>query len=84
MTKTEKYELFRKTADIPRTGWLTRGIAAPESVAAHMHGCFLLAYFLLPEAAPGDGYDKKTVLQMLLLHDLGEAVTGDIPRPQKA
>ena len=83
MTAKEKFILFSELADIPRTGWVQRGIENPESVAAHIYGCWLLGVFLLPEAYPADGYDKQRILNMLLLHDLPEAVTGDIPRPQK-
>ena len=83
MTEAQKYALFATLAQIPRTGWVERNVPHPESVAEHIYGCWLLGYFLLPETATDASYDKQTVLQMLLLHDLPEAVTGDIPRPVK-
>ena len=47
-----------------------------ESVAEHSWRCALMAYFLkdqFPDA------DMNKVMSMCLLHDLGEAFTGDIP-----
>ena len=47
-----------------------------ESVAEHSWRAALMAYFLrdkFPEA------DMDKVIKMLLIHDLGEAFTGDIP-----
>ena len=47
-----------------------------ESVAEHCWRAALMAYFLrdeLPEA------DMDKVIKMLLIHDLGESFTGDIP-----
>ena len=48
----------------------------PESVAEHSWRMALMAYFIrdeFPEA------DMNKVMQMCLIHDLGEAFTGDIP-----
>ena len=47
-----------------------------ESVAEHCWRAALMAYFLRDEF-PGADMDK--VIRMCLLHDLGEAFTGDIP-----
>lgn len=47
-----------------------------ESVAEHSWRAALMAYFLKDEF-PGADMDK--VIRMCLLHDLGEAFTGDIP-----
>jgi putative hydrolase of HD superfamily len=59
-----------------RTGWLDRGIppAACESVADHTFRTALLAWL-----AAGDDLDRDRVLKLALLHDLAEAVTGDLP-----
>lgn len=78
-----KYSLFASLAQTSRTGWVQRGVKDPESVAEHIYGCWLLGTFLLPEEGEHEHYRKNDVLQMLLLHDLPEAVTGDIPRPVK-
>lgn len=47
-----------------------------ESVAEHSWRMALMAYFL-QDAFPGADMDK--VIRMCLIHDLGEAFTGDIP-----
>lgn len=47
-----------------------------ESVAEHSWRAALMAYFLRDEFPDAD-MDK--VIKMLLIHDLGEAFTGDIP-----
>jgi putative hydrolases of HD superfamily len=61
---------------IPRTGWLDRGVPAgeAESVADHTFRVALLAWL-----AAGPGMDRDRVLKLALLHDLAEAVTGDVP-----
>ncbi len=60
----------------PRTGWALRGIAAPESVAAHSHGVALVALALLELTR--EPLDRARVLAMAILHELPEAVTGDL------
>ena len=47
-----------------------------ESVAAHSWRLSVLALLLLPEFPEIDG---NRLLRMCLIHDFGEAVTGDIP-----
>lgn len=49
-----------------------------------MYNCWLMAAFYLPETILDcEEYDKNEVLNMLLIHDLGEYRTGDIARPDK-
>ena len=48
----------------------------PETVAAHSWRTALMAYLLKDEL--GDA-DMDRVIRMCLIHDIGEAVTGDIP-----
>ncbi len=57
-----------------RRGWELRGVPSPESVADHSLGVALLAAAL----APGQGLDPARVVTMAALHDLCEAVCGDI------
>ena len=52
-----------------------------ESVAEHSFRAALMAYFLKDEFPEAD-MDK--VIKMCLLHDLGEAFTGDIPAFEKS
>jgi len=59
-----------------RTGWVDRGIPAEqaESVADHSFRVALLAWL----AAGGTGLDRDRVLKLALIHDLAEAITGDL------
>jgi len=59
----------------PRTGWLLRGVRQPESVADHSWGT---AYLCAIHAGPA-GVDSGRAVAMAVIHDLAEAVTGDIP-----
>jgi putative hydrolase of HD superfamily len=65
----------------PRTGWVQRGVPQPESVAAHSYGV-ALAVLVLAHALP-QPLDTGRALQMALLHDLPEALTGDIATPAR-
>ena len=70
-------------SDIGRSGWIKREVQNPESLAEHMYGCWLIAAMYLPVRSEEKEYDKSKILNMLLIHDLGEISTGDIPRPEK-
>ena len=59
-----------------RAGWALRGIAAPESVAEHSHRVALLALVLAPRAEAG--LDVARCVAMAVVHDLAEALVGDI------
>ncbi len=61
-----------------RHSWTSTG--RHETVAAHSWRLCVMA-FLLKDELPGVDMDK--VLRMCLIHDFGEAVTGDIPSFQK-
>ena len=60
---------------VPRTGWTRFPIpaGAVESVADHSFGVALLAWLLCPSEL-----DRARVLEMALVHDLAEVVTGDL------
>ena len=63
---------------LPRTGWVDRGIPATsaESVADHSYFTMLIAWVV----AQGDAsLDANRVLQLALIHDVAEAIAGDIP-----
>lgn len=62
-----------------RTGWLQRGVPAAENVAAHSYGAAYTALVL--HALIDDPPDLGRTLALVVLHDLPEALTTDIPRP---
>ena len=59
-----------------RTGWVDRGVPAErvESVADHSFRVALLAWL----ASGGTALDRNRVLALALIHDLAEAITGDL------
>jgi putative hydrolase of HD superfamily len=61
---------------VDRTGWLDRGVppGEAESVADHSFRTAILAWLAAPE-----NIDRDKVLKLALVHDLAEAITGDIP-----
>jgi putative hydrolase of HD superfamily len=71
-------------SDLPRTGWLLRGVRPCESLADHSYGVALVA-MLLVDALRSEGaeIDGELTLRMALVHDAAEAKTGDVPMPQK-
>ena len=64
---------------VARTGWTRHPIpyAEVESVADHTFAMALLAYLFCPE-----DLDRGRVLEMSLVHDLPEIVTGDLTPSQ--
>ena len=67
----EAYRLKDET----RTGWSLRGVEAPESVADHSWGTAYLVLLYAEEA----GADRARAIEIALVHDIAEAITGDIP-----
>jgi putative hydrolases of HD superfamily len=61
---------------VTRSGWTSAG--QPESVAEHTWRLCLMA-MLLYRREPG--VDVGRLLRMCLVHDLGEALGGDVPAP---
>jgi putative hydrolase of HD superfamily len=70
------FHLAGRLKETPRAGWALRGIADPESVAEHSHRAALLALVLAPRAEPP--LDVARCVAMALVHDLAEALVGDI------
>lgn len=60
--------------DAERTGWVLRGITRPESVADHSWGTALLCLLF----AAREGVDVDRAVRIALVHDLAEAITGDV------
>ncbi len=71
-------------SDLPRTGWLLRGVRPCESVADHSFGV-ALATLLLVDALRAEGrvIDGEKALRMAIVHDAPEAALGDVPMPVK-
>ncbi|MFP4375696.1 MAG: HD domain-containing protein [Spirochaetales bacterium] len=58
-----------------RTGWTLRAVTDPESVADHSWGTALLCMSYATTA----GVDSQAALEIALVHDAAEAITGDVP-----
>jgi putative hydrolase of HD superfamily len=71
-------------SELPRTGWLLRGVRPCESIADHSFGVALVTMLLI-DVLRVDGHeiDGERALRMALLHDAPEAKTGDVPMPNK-
>jgi len=80
----ELMQFLDRLAALPRTGWLLRGVASPESIAEHSFGVCVVATLLVDDLrARGMTVDGERVLRMALVHDAAEVFTGDIPMPAK-
>jgi putative hydrolase of HD superfamily len=65
-------ETANRLKSVRRSGWVERGVADAESTADHSYMMGLMAL-----ALPFGG-DRCRVLKMIIVHDLAEAVVGDI------
>ena len=63
---------------LPRTGWLQRGIAPAEPIAAHVLGSAYVVMALAERADPP--VDLARCALLALVHDAPEALLGDLPR----
>ena len=59
----------------PRTGWVNHGVDKPESIADHMYRMSLMAMVAAKEMP---GLDQNRCVKLALIHDLAEAIVGDI------
>ena len=76
----EQFQRLEGLDLIPRTGYLQRGIRDPESVAEHSWHVATIAWSLLPYVQP---LNDVRALELGLLHDVGERLIGDLPRPAR-
>jgi 5'-deoxynucleotidase YfbR-like HD superfamily hydrolase len=77
MSAFELLKLFQeinKLKTTVRTGWYRNGVEKPESVADHTYRTAVISMILSDNLQ----LDTEKVLKMALLHDLAEAVVGDI------
>ena len=59
----------------PRTGWVNHGVDKPESIADHMYRMSLMAMVASKEMPH---LDQNKCVKLALVHDLAEAIVGDI------
>lgn len=89
LNKNPRYFELTTRLSKARTGWLQRGVNDAESISTHMYNAWLMASIYLPEEYDGDSelegrYDKEQILRLLLVHDVGEAIIGDIVPGEKS
>jgi 5'-deoxynucleotidase YfbR-like HD superfamily hydrolase len=60
--------------NVQRTGWALKGVEDVESVADHSHRVAFLGMLLSNKF----GFDRGKIVEMALIHDLGEGGIGDI------
>ncbi|OWK60765.1 5'-deoxynucleotidase HDDC2 isoform X1 [Lonchura striata] len=58
---------------VPRTGWVYRNVAEPESVSDHMYRMAMMA--LVTE---DKSLNKDRCIRLALVHDMAECIVGDI------
>src|SRR5699024_4252187 len=68
---------YRGLKQVKRSQWAERNIEDPESISEHTYSAWLMAVLFLPEEYGTEGYSKREILDMLLVHDMAEAVVGD-------
>lgn len=72
-------DFFNSSANlknISRQGWIDKlSISHPESVADHTYSMAIIGMVL----SDSKNYNTEKILKMILLHDLAESITGDIP-----
>jgi len=77
-------EALDPLADLPRTGWVLRGVSDPASIADHSFSVCVVSSLLVDMIrARGEKVDGEKTLRMALIHDAAEAQTGDVPLPSK-
>ncbi|MFQ5758847.1 MAG: HD domain-containing protein [Candidatus Bathyarchaeia archaeon] len=64
---------------VPRSGWVEVGVDSPESVADHTFRAAILCMLF----SDLEDLDGLKMMQMALLHDLPEAITGDLTPSEK-
>ena len=71
------YTQLSKMRDTKRVQWLSYGIEDPESISEHTLGAWMMAMIFLPPEYNEQHYNKQEILDMLLVHDMADAILGD-------
>ncbi|KAH7650717.1 putative hydrolases of HD protein [Dioscorea alata] len=66
--------LCRNLKTTKRTGWVRRDVRGPESVADHMYRMGIMA-LIVPDIP---GINRDRCVKMAIVHDIAEAIVGDI------
>ena len=77
------YEVLTALSSLARTGWMLRGVphAVAESVSEHLFASALIAYEIaLLARKRGIPVEPERAMAIALVHDLAEAVIGDISK----
>lgn len=62
-----------KLKTLKRTGWVNNKVALPESVADHMYRMAMCSFLITDPAL-----DRTRLMKLAVVHDLAEALVGDI------
>lgn len=73
------FKTVGKLKRTPRSGWVELGIRTPESVADHTFRASILCMVY----SDLEDLDELRLLRMALMHDLPEAITGDLTPSRK-
>lgn len=74
---TRLFNTLFEAQKILRKGWVKRGIPNPENIVEHTYTAWQIGLLFLPQHYQDPTYSKQKVLNMLLVHDLGEVVVDD-------
>ena len=84
--------IIERLKNLPLAGWVLKGVQGPESVSDHM-GRMAIICMLLPKVwcciwsntnlatltlLQDNSFDQNKCIRMALIHDIGEAIIGDI------
>ncbi|KKA30778.1 hypothetical protein TD95_004407 [Thielaviopsis punctulata] len=73
----EYFHLLERLKIVKREGWKRHGILRGESIADHMYRMSMMA-MCPPPSLISQGLDLNKCIKMCLIHDIAEAVVGDI------
>ena len=86
MNLVKFFEIAAKLKEVERTGWVERGVKNPESSSEHSFMVALMVLILgrnvsrdtFNRSGKGRKLDREKALKMAIIHDLPEAIVGDI------